>query len=330
MMRTGHVRLLTLLGFLIALGAGATGCTTNPATGESSFTLYSWETEKQLGLDAAPQMTAQFGGAVPDDGIDAYVQSVGTKLAQGVEEGVPDLGWEFTVLNSSVINAFALPGGKIFISRGLAEQLGSEAQLAGVLGHEIGHVTARHANQRMSTQLGFNAVLAGTAIAVGVADEDSDLRRYGQIGVPAMAVGGNLVLLKFGRDEELEADMLGMRYMERAGYSPQGQRRVMEVLRDAAQGPRPIEFFSTHPHPESRIAQIERLLETKYAGARDDATLVVGDDAYQRRMLDALAALPPAPEAQTTMIGSPARWCGHCAHGGNDQSRSSTRRMSSR
>jgi len=329
-MRVYPFRILLRIGFLLTLGAWAAGCTTNPATGKKSFTLYSWETEKRLGLDAAPQMTEQFGGEVPDEGVSAYVQGVGLRLAEGVEEGVPDLDWEFTLLNSPVINAFALPGGKIFISRGLAEKLGSEAELAGVLGHEIGHVTARHANQRMSAQVGFNIALVGTAIAVGAADEGSDVRRYGQVGVPALAVGGNLVLLRFGRDEELEADMLGMRYMARAGYTPEGQLRVMRVLRDASRGPRPIEFFSTHPHPESRIARIEELLAGEYAGAMEDPTLVVGAAVYERRLLRVLEALAPAPEPDQALLGTPSLWCAHCAPDGAGQSRSSTRRISSR
>ncbi|HCT43868.1 MAG TPA: hypothetical protein DF699_01485, partial [Phycisphaerales bacterium] len=188
------------------------GCTTNPATGERILTLYSWEDEKEMGASAAAGLADQFGGEVEEAIPSDYVRTVGMKLTTGVEQGVPDLDWEFTLLNTDVINAFALPGGKIFFTRGLAERLTDEAEMAGVLGHEIGHVTARHGNQRISTQIGFNALLVGAAVAVGVADEDSSVRSVGQVAVPGLAIGGNLVLLKYGRDDESEADMLGMRY----------------------------------------------------------------------------------------------------------------------
>lgn len=309
-----RIRTLTLLGFVLLVLSPLGGCTTNPATGKKSFTLYSWDREKQLGLAAAPEMTEAFGGEVPDARVNDYTREVGMRLAEGVEEGVPDLNWEFTLLNSDVINAFALPGGKIFLSRGLAEQLDSEAELAGVLGHEIGHVTARHANQQMSAQFGMNIALGAAAVVVGTAENDSKVRQYGQIGLPAVAVGGNLFLLKFGRDEELEADMLGMRYMARAGYSPEGQLRVMRVLRDAASGSgAPPEFFSTHPHPESRIERINELLATKYTHAVNDPAFIVGEDDYEQRMLAPLRSIEPAPKSETTML-DPSLWCTHCMH----------------
>ena len=149
------------------------GCTTNPATGSRSFTLMSWEEEKAIGAEAGPEFTAQFGGEVPDADARAYVNEVGARLLEGIEEGVPELDWEFTLLDSDVLNAFALPGGKVYFSRGLAEQLKSEAEMAGVIGHEIGHVTARHGNQRMSKQMGYNILIGLGSVAVGAADENS-------------------------------------------------------------------------------------------------------------------------------------------------------------
>lgn len=231
--RMTQFMMLVMLGTVMLIPVG---CTTNPATGERILTLYSWEDEKEMGASAAAGLADQFGGEVEATIPSDYVRTVGMKLTTGVEQGVPDLDWEFTLLNTDVINAFALPGGKIFFTRGLAERLEDEAEMAGVLGHEIGHVTARHGNQRISTQIGFNALLVGTAVAVGVADEDSSVRQYGQVAVPGLAIGGNLVLLKYGRDDESEADMLGMRYMARAGYDPSGQLRVMQVLQEASSG----------------------------------------------------------------------------------------------
>lgn len=281
--------LLVLMLFLLT----SFGCSINPATGARSLTLLSWDREVAMGTEAAPTMAEQFGGKTPDAEVQRYVNEVGHRLLNGIEDGVPDLPWEFTMVDSKVINAFALPGGKVFISRGLAAQLHSEAELAGVLGHEIGHVTARHANQRISKQLGINGIIAIGALIVGAADENSDLRRYGQMGLPALALGGQVMLLKYGRDEELQADQLGIRYMTRAGYNPIGQRRVMETLEAEAKGPRPPEWLSTHPATRTRIKRIDEMLRSTYASTQHSGDYVLKKDEYQRRMLDRLSKLPP-------------------------------------
>ena len=308
--RRGWILGLMLVGVMLV---GLGGCTTNPATGKRSFTLYSWEEEKQMGASAAAGLADQFGGEVQAAIPSAYVDEVGMRLVQGVEEGVPPLDWEFTLLNSDVINAFALPGGKIFLTRGLAERLTDEAEMAGVIGHEIGHVTARHGNQRISKQLGFNVVLASAAIAVGASDSDSDVKKYGQIAVPGLAIGGNLVLLKYGRDDESEADMLGMRYMERAGYDPSGQLRVMEVLQAASGGPRTIEWLATHPFPETRIERISQILDMQYPNAGDSSVYTINSVEYQDRMLGPLNKLGPAPDAKAvSLMDNPMFWCTHC------------------
>lgn len=313
-------RLLCVLSLAAFAWLGG-GCSTNPATGARSFTILSWEEERKMGAEAAPQFTEQFGGEVPNRQLQAYVSDIGMSMAKEVESGVPDLEWEFTLLNTNVINAFALPGGKVFFTRGLAERLNNEAQMAGVLGHEIGHVTARHGNQRISKQIGFNVLITGAAIAVGVADSDSDLRQYGQYAVPAMAIGGNVVLLKYGRDEELEADMLGMRYMSKVGYDPAGQRQVMKVLAEASGGGGSTpEWLSTHPHPQSRIDQIDELLSTTYASTQNNPDYGLYAPRYKRRFLDVIAKVP-APQEQGALdvegeaiaMGDPVMWCAHCA-----------------
>ncbi|MDF1869145.1 MAG: M48 family metallopeptidase [Phycisphaerales bacterium] len=317
------LKLLITLPLLLLITLPTIGCSVNPATGKRSFTLMSWEKEKALGLAAAPQMTEAFGGEVPDAAIGDYARQVGGKLVTGVEEGVPQLEWEFTVLNSPVINAFALPGGKIFLSRGLAEKLDSEAQFAGVLGHEIGHVTARHSNQQMSQQLGINFAIGAVAAGIGLSDADSDVRKYGQLGLPAVAVGSNLYLLSFGRSEELEADMLGMRYMSRAGYNPRGQLEVMQVLAAESQGARQPEWLSTHPLPESRIDRINELLATQYADTQNNPSYVDNQARYKADMLDRLSKLPPAPEpsadeqAQANAYLDPSLYCAECRHAVN-------------
>ena len=167
-----------ILTTLVLLAATVlVGCSTNPATGKRTFMLQTWEWERALAAEAGPQFTDEFGGETPDATAQGYVDEVGGKLTRAALEQafaeVPELEWDYTLLDSAVLNAFALPGGKVYISRGLAEKLENEAQLAGVLGHEVGHVMARHGNQRISKQIGMNVALGAAAVAVGVADEDS-------------------------------------------------------------------------------------------------------------------------------------------------------------
>lgn len=308
------MRSLARLVLALICGAFLTGCTVNPATGKRILTFQSWDWERQTGLSVAPQMTQEYGGPVADAQAGAYVDEVGRKLLKGIEPGVPPLEWEFTLLDSSVINAFALPGGKVFFSRGLAERLTSEAEMAGVIGHEIGHVTARHANQRISQSLIIGAGVSAAAVAVGLADEDSTLKQYGTLAVPALAVGGQLFQLKYGRDEELEADMLGIRYMSRAGYNPIGQRRVMQTLKAASGGAAPPEWLSTHPAGDTRIERIDELLRGEFAQTQNNPAYVLNEAPYQARMLDRLARLaPPTHGAQAALdLGPPVLWCAHC------------------
>ena len=306
---------------VLAVVPALTGCATDPTTGDRFFSIYSWDQETALGLEASPSFIEQFGGPVPDQGIRAYVTEVGMSMVPYVEEGVPkDLPWEFTILNSDVLNAFALPGGQVFITRGLASQLTNEAELAGVLGHEIGHVTARHGNQQMSrATLVQGGVVAG-AIVIGAADEDSVLRRYGQYGLPVAQVGGQLVLLRYGRGAEYQADELGMRYMSRAGYKPSGQRGVMMTLARLSEGgQRPPVWLSTHPFPDDRVARIDNLLNSSFREAEANPANVTRPEVYARRMLRPLATLPPAPPPppgdETAMLLHPAMWCGICRDG---------------
>jgi predicted Zn-dependent protease len=195
-----------------------------------------------------------------------------------------------------VINAFALPGGKVFITRGLASKLDNEAQMAGVLGHEIGHVTARHASQQAAKQLGMQGVLAGLGIAVGVAGENTKIAQYGQYGIPALQMGGQVLMLKFSRTDETQADELGMRYMTRAGYDPEAQKQVMEILqRETASAGREPEILQTHPYPEHRVTHIEQLLAKDYANTKNNPQYGLFPERYKSEFLDVLAKEPPAP-----------------------------------
>ena len=286
-----------MLAFLLVGLTSMTGCSTNPATGKRNLLLMSWGQEQSLADQAGPKFVEEFGGKTPDSIAQAYVKEIGSKLTNtAVEQAyaqIPDLDWDYTLLDSGVINAFALPGGKVFISRGLAEQLNNEAQIAGVIGHEIGHVMARHGNQRMTQTMGMNFILGGAAVLAGTADKKSDFSKYGKYAIPALAMGGNVVLLSYGRDDELEADSLGIQYMVANGWNPAGQRQVMEILKREAGGKAPPEWLSTHPASDSRILRINEMLKTKYAYTQNNTDYGFFPERYKVKMLDRLALLPP-------------------------------------
>jgi predicted Zn-dependent protease len=299
-------------------------CQKNLATGRSQFIMgMTPQQEIQLGTEAAPQLTKEFGGKVRDQQLQQYVTDVGRAMTVHTEGDAPNLPWEFTLLDSGIINAFALPGGKVFISRGLAKQMTSEAQLAGVLGHEIGHVTARHSAERISqvTAIQVGTAIAGTILATATEDDSG---RYAGI---ALAVGGQLVALKFSRDQELESDALGLRYMTRAGYNPRGLMEVMQILARASggQGGGIEAFLATHPDPQVRADIIAQKLNGEYRPMLGNPKYQSFEDRFRQRMTSRLALLPSpkhAPEAYARLaseggvvqvLGQPSSWCAHCA-----------------
>ena len=282
---------VTIVMSLSMLTLVLSACTTNVATGESFFAGLSRDQELALGAQAAPQFTQEFGGEVKNAALQAYVRELGERMARLTEGDFPSMPWSFTLLDSDVLNAFALPGGKVFITRGLAKRMTNEAQLAGVLGHEIGHVTAQHISRRIGQQQLFQLGLGLANVAASSAPAGSTAATGAQTILPALEVGGSLMLLKFGRDEESQADWLGLRYMSRAGYDPRGQLQVMMILRDASKGGRSQpEWMSTHPMPETRIVQIEELLRTEYATAQNGN---FAEDRFRREFLAVLNTLPP-------------------------------------
>ena len=222
------------------------GCAVNPATGDRQLALISEEQEIQLGRESDPKIVASMG-LYSDESFQYYVQNLGSALAETSER--PHLPWTFRILDETVINAFALPGGYIYVTRGILPYLDSEAELAGVLGHEIGHVTARHSVERLSraqlTQIGPNLV--------GVISP----RLENAVGLALAPL--QLFDMKFSRDDERQADALGVRYMGRQGYDPQELAEVMAMLADvsaAEGGGRVPEWLSTHPTPENREENI--------------------------------------------------------------------------
>jgi predicted Zn-dependent protease len=273
--------LSTLFVLLAALVLPA--CSTNPTTGRSQFNAMSREEEIALGTQAKPELIKEYGGEVARADLRAYITEVGMRLVATTAEDDPSLTslpWEFTLLDSPVINAFALPGGKVFMSRGLASKMTNEAQLAAVLGHEVGHVTARHVNDRFARQ-------KWSQLGIGI----------GSIFLGADLSGAqNLVgiaLMRYDREQELESDALGMRYMARAGYNPLGTKQVMEILAHEAGGRGGSEIMSTHPLPESRVKRAQQLLESEYSFTQGNSQYKLGEQEFQARFLSKLAAAYP-------------------------------------
>ncbi|MBO9506285.1 MULTISPECIES: M48 family metalloprotease [Thalassospira] len=248
-------RLATAIGAL-GLIAALAGCSTNRATGEDSFTAFmSPEQEKQVGAEEHPKIVREFGGDYDEKDLQSYVTEIGNKLVAVSE--APDEKFTFTVLDSQVINAFALPGGYVYITRGLAGLASNEAELAGVLAHEIGHVVARHSAQRYSRGVLTQILAGGLSAALGSGAGD------------IVGAGANAYLKSFSREHEFEADMLGVRYITRAGYDPEGMASFLKKLRAhsrlqaklAGRSPDEIDqfdFMATHPRTLDRIEQAHK------------------------------------------------------------------------
>ncbi len=239
------------LGTLILAALLLGACATAPGTGRTIFTGGMSEAdEKALGFEQHPKMTAEFGGTYDDPNLGAYVSSIGALLASTSE--LPNLDFTFTVLDSPVVNAFALPGGYVYVTRGLLAIAENEAQLAGVMAHEIGHVTARHSAERYGQSVMANIATAGLGILGGAAAAN-----VGQ------TIGG-LAVRSYSRDQEFESDMLGVRYLTRAGYDSAamggflGQLRANSRLEAELAGRDPdqvdeVSLLQTHPRTLDRI-----------------------------------------------------------------------------
>ncbi len=263
------------LGLLIALvGIGMYMFRTqvNPVTGEKQHIAMDVDQERALGLQAAPKMADQMGGDVDprDDEQAALVSEVGRRIVARSDAGRSPYAdnFHFHLLNDpKTINAFALPGGQVFITRGLFVKLKNEAQLAGVLGHEIGHVIERHSAQQMATgQLGQ---LLTVAVGVGASGQD-DRGRKAQM---AAALANQMMSLRYSRGDESQADEIGLKYMAQAGFDPRGMLDVMRILKEASGGNRQPEFLATHPLPETRLEAIKAQIGKTYPdGVPSDLT----------------------------------------------------------
>ncbi|MEY8019617.1 M48 family metalloprotease [Muriicola sp. SD30] len=253
-MRRANWKLRIFIGLAIVAFAMVQRCSNkekNPYTGRVQNINMTAEQEIAIGLQSTPQIAQQYGGLYGDDRMQAYVDAVGDKLVRNSIARETPYEYEFHLLaDNKTINAFALPGGQIFITYALFSQL-NEAQLAGVLGHEIGHVIGRHSAERIAESNFWKTVSMGA-----------------QVGADAGNIVGSIgqnTLLKNGRGDELESDDLGVLFMIRSGYEPEEMIRVMEILKGAAGPNRAPEFQSTHPDPDNRIAKIKESIR-KYEG----------------------------------------------------------------
>ncbi|NHF60813.1 M48 family metalloprotease [Flavobacteriaceae bacterium TP-CH-4] len=249
-MRRSSWKIRIFIGLAIVAFAFVKKCSSkeeNPYTGRVQTINMTPEQEIAIGLQSAPEMAQQHGGLYPDERLQAFVDAVGNKLVRNSMARETPYQFDFHLLaDDRTINAFALPGGQCFITYALFSQL-NESQLAGVLGHEIGHVIGRHSAERIAESDFWRTVTMGASVG-------------GDMGGLVGGIGQN-TLLKNGRGDELESDELGVLFMIQAGYNPEEMIKVMQILKAAAGPNRVPEFQSTHPDPENRIEKIKEAIE---------------------------------------------------------------------
>lgn len=224
--------------------------TYNPVVGENQHLSLTPEQEIALGLQSVPEMVQEFGGVSPDSNAQATVDAVGGKLVNSSKAKDTPWQFEFTVLNDpQTINAFALPGGQVFITEALLSRLQNEDQVAGVLSHEIVHVLARHSAQQIAKSDLTNGLLGAVTVASGDAST-----------AQTAAMVAQLVNMKYGRDDETQSDTIGICLMIDAQYDPNAMVEVMQILEQASGGSQQPEWFSTHPSPQNRIQNIKQAI----------------------------------------------------------------------
>jgi len=257
---------------LLLLLAGLYACAVNPVTGRRQLMLISSSEEMELGIEADKDIVTSYG-LYPDEELAAYIDTIGQPMARDSHR--PELNFSFKVLDSPVINAFAVPGGFVYVTRGILPYLGSEAELAGIIGHEIGHITARHSAARIS-----KARLAALGLGVGSALSET-FSKYSRIA----EVGVGLLMLSFSRKDEREADRLGVEYSTKHGHAAAEMANFFATLERMSpkRGGGLPDWLSTHPAPEKRVETIRQLAE-EWRGKVVFASLTVNRDAFLRRI----------------------------------------------
>ncbi len=259
---SGRFKLMLIIGLGMAAFQAVkfmTNTQLNPLTGENQRIAWTPAEEVQLGLQSVNQMAAQHGGLHPDSQAQEFVDRVGEKLVRNTVASQSEYPYDFHLLaDDQTVNAFALPGGQCFITAALFARLQNEDQLAGVLGHEIGHVIHRHGGERMASQNFIQGMVQSVMVMFG--------GDYSMMNIASMV--GQYASMKYGRDQELESDDWGIRLMMEAGYDPLQMIDVMDILEQASGGGGKVpEFQSTHPSPENRRQKIKDSIE-KYSTNR--------------------------------------------------------------
>ncbi|MHC4656480.1 MAG: M48 family metalloprotease [Planctomycetota bacterium] len=258
------LRFLTI-SLILCLSAG---CVVNPITGEEELMLMGEQQDVAIGKKYAPELEKQMGGKIDNSSLQNYVNNVGLKVAKVSHRRNWD--YHFVALEDDTVNAFALPGGYIFITKGMLRQLTTESQLASILAHETAHVVARDTAALMSREIGI-----GILLSAAVSDSTSRTART------AADLTRQIIGFRFSRRDEKDADLAGLDYMVRAGYDPNGMVETMQIL-ESRQKERPIEFFSTHPNPENRMAYLKSRIHSRY---RRRQGLRTGKEEFQSAVL---------------------------------------------
>jgi predicted Zn-dependent protease len=249
----GVIALVAVIGYL-------NSSSQNPVTGEKQYVDLTTEQEVALGLQATPEMMSQFGGEDPDPRLQSFVKEIGNEVVRSSAAGKSPYQFNFHLLaDRETVNAFALPGGQVFVTRALLDRLKTRGQLAGVLGHEVGHVVGRHGAEHMA-KAKLTQGLTGAAV---IASYDPNNPNSANSAVIAQMIG-SLINLKYGRDDEIEADKLGVRFMSETSYDPRAMIEVMNILKEAGGGGRQPEFFSSHPNPDNRIQRIQQAIKEQF------------------------------------------------------------------
>lgn len=270
-------------GAVAAVLLSLAGCAVNPVTGRQDLALVSVSPsqEIQLGKESFPRAVQQMGGEYSDEVLAAYVNGIGRRVAKVADR--PDLPYEFRVVDDSTPNAFALPGGFIAISRGLLVNLENEAQLAAIFGHEIGHVTARDAVQGMQRGTLRSAGLAVLSTTTGSSG-------YGTAAQMAGQLAAGLLDNRYSREQERQADQLGVDYMVRAGYNPLGSVQLQEFFyRTVESGAEPMwltGLFRTHPFSKERMQDLQTYIGARYAPQQRDPRLEFNEQSFQRAVVN--------------------------------------------
>lgn len=225
----------------------------DPLSGKRTYTLLSTQQEIEIGHKVIPSAINENDGVYPNSEIQRYVRQIGQNIASITPRRVD---YQFYVVNSSEINAFALPGGPVFVTRGLLLRLDKESELVGVLSHELGHINARHHAKFLEKSFGMSVLIG----ILGIAVQDSS---YASAVMNLAQVSAGLLQLKFSRDQENEADSLGVRFSYQAGYDPRGLLGVFEEFK-SMEKVRTVEWLSTHPLPDTRIRNVQQMISQQY------------------------------------------------------------------